>query len=136
MTEDDIKSSIKKEEGLKLKIYYDTKGNPTGGYGHFFSKNSPLSLQVSELLFKEDYDRACSDYIKLKLQLDTVRRSVLIDMLFNMGYTRVLKFEQFLKALRNNDWQKAHDELTDSDYARDLVNRSERNAAKILTGQV
>lgn len=136
MTEDDLKKSIKKEEDCKLKAYKDIFGNWTIGYGHLITEDLTITKQMAEDLFEQDFNQACSDYIKLNLSLDSIRRSAVIDMLFNMGYARVLKFKKFLTALRNKDWEKAAYELRDSKYAKQLPNRSSRNIEKIKTGKL
>jgi lysozyme len=140
MTDAELQKSIKKEEGLRLRSYKDINGNYTIGYGHLITDLNTVPMVISinqaEELFKQDYKQACSDYEKLNLSLDPVRRSAIIDMLFNMGLTRVLKFKNFLAALRINNFQEAEEELKDSKYARTLKKRSNKNSYKIRTGNV
>jgi hypothetical protein len=40
-----------------------------------------------------------------------------------------------LDAIRAADWQRAHDELLDSDYARQTKTRAQTNAKVLLTGE-
>lgn len=136
MAEDDLKKSIQKEEGLRLKAYRDIFGNWTIGYGHLINEDFTITQEMADNLFNQDYAQACSDYIKLNLSLDPVRRSVVIDLLFNLGYSRLLKFQKFIMALRNNDWDKAAYELKTSKYASQLPERANRNINKIKTGKL
>ena len=69
MTNIDLKNMIKKHEGFRPFIYKDTQGFLTGGYGHAFLENSPLSQQVSDMLFEEDFKRmGISKFLKFKKQ--------------------------------------------------------------------
>jgi lysozyme len=62
------------------------------------------------------------------------RRCVLIDMAFNIGGPRLGRFEDMLAAIRTGDWQRAHDELLDSAYAKQVKGRAIKNANVLLTG--
>ena len=124
MIDDRIKNLIKKHEGFRPYVYYCSQGYPTGGYGHAFLDRSPISHAVASLLFEEDFARAASDYDKLSVSLDPVRRAVLYDMLFNLGLSRLRRFKKMLKALRSGDYVKAAAEILDSEYARQVGGRA------------
>lgn len=68
------------------------------------------------------------------LGLDEVRRSVLLDLGYNAGVPRLLEFRQMLQAIDIRNWPRAHDELLDSDAARQLPKRYNRLATLLLTG--
>ena len=135
MIDDRIKSLIKKHEGFRAYVYYCSQGYPTGGYGHAFLDRSPISHAVAHLLFEEDFARAASDYDKLQLSLDPVRRAVLYDMLFNLGLSRLRRFKKMLKALRSGDYEKAAAEILDSEYARQVGGRAKTLDKMMKTGQ-
>lgn len=135
MTNEDIKASIKKEEGLRLDCYDDGFGTLTIGYGHSLARGSKISLKAAETIFEDDFQLACDAYQTLGLDLDDVRRSVVIDMIFNLGLTGIKKFDHFLFAMRYKDWVRAANELMDSQYARQVPNRAKRNRDKILYGE-
>lgn len=67
--------------------------------------------------------------------LNECRRAVLADMAFNIGKSRLQGFHHMLDAVRMNDWQRAHDELLDSQYAMQVKSRADTNAAVLLTGE-
>lgn len=133
--DDEIKSNIKKEEGLRLEVYLDSLGNPTVGYGHLLRVGSTIPEDVADALFEHDFNRATKDYESLQLDLDQVRRSVVIDMLFQMGIGGVYKFKKMLQHLRNKNWIQAAYELMDSEYAKQTPERAKRNRDKILRGK-
>ena len=128
MNDLEIKSMIKSHEGYREKVYIDSVGVPTGGYGHAFLDGSPLPSVVCELLFEQDFNTAVRDYEILAnregLDLNRVRRAILIDMLFNMGLGRVMGFKRMLTALANQAWGLAADEMLDSKWARQVGKRS------------
>lgn len=134
MTDDELKESIKKEEGLKLNVYRDQFGNLTVGYGHLLRVGSVIPIEVAEILFEADYQRACKEYDSLALSLDPVRRGVIIDMIFNIGINGVMKFTQMLNHLRDKNWIRAAYELMDSAYGSQVPNRANRNKKRILKG--
>jgi len=135
MIDDRIKNLIKKHEGFRPYVYYCSQGYPTGGYGHAFLDRSPISHAVASILFEEDFSRTTSDYDKLQLSLDPVRRAVLYDMLFNLGLSRLRRFKKMLKALRSGDYAEAAAEILDSDYARQVGGRAKTLAKMMKTGQ-
>jgi len=132
MTDDELKESIKTEEGLSLEAYKDSRGYLTVGYGHLLAEGSTIPREAAEIIFDADFEQAATDYLKLGLDLDPIRRAALIDMIFNMGLPRVRRFVHFLAYLREKNWIKAAIELMDSDYARQLPERAKRNRKRIL----
>lgn len=68
--------------------------------------------------------------------LDEARQSVLLDLGFNAGLAALLHFPRMLTAISHSDWARAHDELLDSDAARELPERYRPLADILLTGVV
>jgi lysozyme len=134
MTLDEIKNSIKQEEGCRLNAYADTRGNLTIGYGHLIRLNTPIPQEAADAIFEADFERAVEGYNSLDLDLDPVRKSVIIDMIFNMGIYRVKDFRQMIKHLQDKNWIQAAHELMDSEYAKQVPGRARRNRDKILKG--
>ena len=133
--EDAAKTLIQKHEGFRDKLYYCTAGKPTIGWGRNLS-DKPVPKDVLDLLFRHDLDDAIKD---AKLALGEVYfnmlpdnvKVVLIDMVFNMGYTKLLGFRQFLQACRAQNWQIARTELLNSKAAKDLPVRYNELASLI-----
>jgi lysozyme len=55
-------------------------------------------------------------------------------MAFNLR-ERLLGFHDTLAAILNDDWQRAHDEMLDSLWAKQVGERAQRLAKMILTGE-
>lgn len=134
MTEDEIKESIKKEEGIRLNVYRDSLGNLTVGYGHLLRVGSIIPQSVADALFEFDYDRACKDYDTLNLDLDIGRKGVIIDMVFNLGLGGVQRFSKMIGHLKAKNWIQAAYELMESEYAKQVPERAKRNRDRLLRG--
>lgn len=137
------KELIKQHEGLRLKVYQDTKGIPTIGYGHNLRESGKklveITKQQADELFEEDYKTTLvqlsrEPFGSVYNSLNTVRKAVLENMMFNMGPNKLAGFAKMLEALRRNDYVKAHDEMLDSKWVTDVGNRAKVLAKMMLTG--
>ena len=61
--------------------------------------------------------------------LPNIACSVLVDMSFQMGGERLRKFTKMLGAFAEQDWNRAAEELLDSDYAKQTPQRAKTNAS-------
>jgi len=127
---------LKRHEGYSDTVYLDTKGVPTGGYGHAFLAGSPIPREVADILFWHDTKSARDDFEKLHLDhLNPARRDVVIMLLFNLGLTKLRRFTKFLAALREENYPLAADELLDSKWAADVkIHRATELANAMRTG--
>ena len=95
---------IKKNEGFSNKPYRDQLGFFTIGYGHLilFNEKHLLKKKVSksilEKIFINDFKKALSDFnIFLKPTIfNSKYKELLIEMIFQIGITGVLKFKKLL----------------------------------------
>ena len=131
----EIIKMIKQHEGYRPYIYYDSIGYPTGGYGHAFLPHSPLPHDVAVLLFENDFKEAERNYDRLELNLSPIRRAVVVDMLFNLGLTRLIGFRRMLAALKKEDYKKAAYEMLDSKWAKQVKSRAFRLAQMMRRGE-
>lgn len=136
MEDRDIQSMIKRHEGYRQNIYLDTEGVPTGGYGHAFHVGSSLLRSMWDLIFIYDYMQAVNDYDVLDLDLDPVRRAVVIDMLFNLGLPRMLKFKNTLAAMRTGDWESAAKGMENSKWYGQVRQRAVELVRMMRTGEL
>ncbi len=126
---------IKKHEGFREDIYYDTVGVPTGGYGHAFLEGSRLPKNIWKMIFNYDYRNAVNDYNSLELRLDAVRRAVIIDMLFNLGLNKFLTFKKMLDALKEGNYEKAAYEMFNSKWALQVGRRAIELSEMMRSGE-
>ena len=129
-----IKDRFKMFEGYRDHVYLDSEGNPTGGWGHHFYHGSKLPEEIWEKIL--DYDIACAEkeYDKLNLQLDPIRKAIVIDLILHMGIPKLCGFVKMLSALKAGDYKVASRELLESVYAEKYPKRAHINAKILETG--
>ena len=127
---------IKEHEGLRLKMYEDSVGIPTIGYGH--NLNRPISEEAANQILKDDVQTAVLDAASFGWfhDLNDVRKAVIIDMMYNLGLTRFKKFQRMDKAIRDGDYELAAYEMLDSKWARQVGSRAEDLAAIFSRGEI
>ncbi len=133
---DQGKSLTKSYEGFRTRMYLDSKGYLTGGYGSRLYESKEYPKKIWELIYDWDYHVAEQDYEKLELTLDPIRKLVIIDMIFNMGLSGVQGFHNMLFALRFENYKSASLHLLDSKYALDVPVRAIRNSNILETGRM
>lgn len=124
------------EENEELKVYLDSEGIPTIGVGRNLRDNG-ISQIESRFLLKNDIIEEYRDLLDIFSSFDTFTESVKI-VLFSMRHTlgpiRFRGFKKMIAAILAGDWEKAADELLDSDRGRKLVERSKREAEMLREG--
>lgn len=124
----------KPAEAFRAHKYLDPRGFETIGFG--FNVDAGISLfAATALLVAQTQERA--DALKgfwWAQGLDDPRMSVIIEVAFNGGVQGLLHFPKMLAAVGAKNWQVAHDELLDSDAARELPKRYGALAQILLTG--
>lgn len=144
----DARDVIRHHEGERNKPYDDAtgkelkpggmlKGKITIGVGHNLSDRG-ISDAVKEMMFTEDLDEACLELVRVfpwAAALDPVRKTVLVDMSFNLGITRLSAFKNTLAAFARGDWPAAAKGMMASLWARQVGTRAQRLAAMTITGE-
>ena len=131
---------LKYDEGVVYEIYKDHLGYPTFGVGHLVLESDPeygepVGTPVSEErvtdCFRRDSDIAVRECVILYGEPyfedfpDEVQE-ILVNMMFNMGRTRLRKFKKMNAALQAGDWKEAAKEGRDSRWHKQVTNRAER----------
>ena len=135
---DQLKETLKVDEGVVYEIYNDHLGYPTFGIGHLVLEGDPehgaaVGTPVSEdrvdEYFEKDVESVISDCKKLHEGWDGYPQEVkqiVANMMFNMGLTRLSKFSKHNAALQSGDWKTAAVEGRDSRWYNQVTNRAER----------
>ena len=129
----DLMERIKKHEGFVPKIYKDSLGFATIGYGHLvlpeeqWEEGKEYSKEQLEHVFKTDFNNALAHANSLMdgMDLDDKAREVIIEMVFQLGVGGVGKFKKMWEALRNKDYGEASFQMLDSRWAKQTPNRAE-----------
>ena len=123
------------DEGESLVIYYCTASAPTIGIGR--NLESGITKEESNYLFMNDIARVnkeLADTFTWYYMLSPTRRSVMVNMNFNLGLTRFMTFKKMLAALECRDYEEAANQMLDSKWANQVGERSVRLAKKMLEG--
>lgn len=129
---------IKGHEGLRLKPYRCTTGKLTIGYGRNLDDQGITKAEAKYLL-TNDLNRCLVSLEKefvWFLDLDDVRRAVLVDMAFNMGLAGLKKFKMTLTAVEKKDYEKASRQMMMSVWAGQVGGRALRLAHIMRNGEV
>ena len=127
----ELKKRIKKNEGFSLKPYKDQLGYLTIGYGHlilpnetYLLKNKTNKLQLNSI-FDQDFERALGDYKRFIKQKHHNRKDkeLLIEMTYQMGAKRVLKFKKLISNMKKNKRHLVCFEMMDSLWYTQTPNR-------------
>lgn len=136
--------ALKRDEGLRLKVYPDTRGFSTIYYGHNLDAN-PLPAAViaagdeatATTVLLADVARIQFKLFKDLPWIQTkplVIQGVLINMSFNLGVGGIEKFPHMLAAVQAQDWQKAADEMKASAWYTQVGDRAKRLEQQMRTG--
>ena len=142
---------VKEAEGFEPLPYRCTAKKLTQGYGRNLEVH-PLSDQekaelasdgsVSEPIaekwaIKELYE--CEEKLKSNIiyqKQSDVRKAVLLDMCFNLGYSGLMKFKKMWFALGNKDYAEASRQMKDSKYYTDVGTRAKRNVVMMASNTI
>lgn len=137
---DELKRQLTGDEGRIAWAYPDSLGYLTIGIGTLIDKRKNGGLRDVEIDFifnnrlyekREELTRR----VPWTKKLDDTRLGALLNMCFQLGVNGVLGFPRMLYCLDNADWQGAHDNALDSDWARTQTPaRAKRIATQFLTG--
>jgi lysozyme len=124
------------KDGLMLP-YRCSAGALTIGYGHNLDA-SGIKPRFAEYLLDDDIDEVIKALV-IALPwieaLDPVRQAALVNMAFNLGVPRLLKFELMLAALRVKDYELASVQALESTWAEQVKGRALRLADQLLRGE-
>ena len=131
---------LKIDEGVVNEIYLDHLGYPTFGVGHLILESdeehgwevgTPVTEERVRSCFERDLDIAIGECELLYEDgvfgnLPDEVQQILVNMMFNMGRTRLSKFKKMHAAILESDWKEAAKEGRDSRWYRQVTNRAER----------
>ena len=154
---DELVKMIAIHEGIVLNVYQDHLGIDTVGIGRnlqdrgitdgelsFINKTMDEVYEVG-LTEEEAYYLCMNDIaiVEKELlankpvvnQLNAVRQMVLIDMAFNMGVPRLMKFKNMWLAIEKVNYQLANEEMIDSRWAGQVGSRAMKLSLAMKNGE-
>lgn len=142
-----LSAQIKRHEGFESRVYNDSVGIPTIGYGTNLTTSRArenieslglnyeailegrqnLSEEQASKIMYEDMEDSIATSIEIfpnYSEMPNNVRLVLPDMIYNLGETRFRKFKKTIEAIRAGDYETAADEMVDSKWYHQTGNRS------------
>ena len=136
---EEVKERIKKHEGFVNKIYLDSLGKATIGYGHLITPNDNFeegveySKELLDEVFNRDFLIAKRDADELLQDISIVENAhgIIIEMVFQLGKTGVSKFKKMFTALSVEDYNEAANQMLDSQWRKQTPKRCEELAEQM-----
>lgn len=117
------------DEGLRLKPYRCTAGKLTIGYGRNL-EDVGISQRIADEMLEEDVEVARKICVRifgeLFSQWSENRQLGWINLAFNLGQTRLLKFKNTIRAAQIEDWFEVENGLRQSLWFKQVKGRAER----------
>tara|TARA_B100000780_G_C21103897_1_gene445615 strand:- start:1268 stop:1708 length:441 start_codon:yes stop_codon:yes gene_type:complete len=130
-------------EGVETHAYKCTADKITIGVGRNIDPKGGIGLTSREIefLLLNDIERV-EEELSVSLpwtidlvMFDTVRYDAFVDICFNLGMPRLLKFKKALAASEEHNWDEAADEFMNSRWAKQVGKRAVEICAMIRTGK-
>jgi lysozyme len=154
---DELVKMIAIHEGIVLNVYQDHLGIDTVGIGRNLQDRGITDGELSFInktmdevyengLTEEEAYYLCMNDIAIVEkellankpivnQLNDVRQMVLVDMAFNMGVPRLMKFKNMWLAIEKVNYQLANEEMIDSRWAGQVGSRAMKLSLAMKNGE-
>lgn len=135
-----LKEDLKRDEGLRLKAYKCSAGVWTSGYGHTagVKQGDVITKEQASTWLDADMEQAIKDARKVCLCFDDLngpRKTVIANMAFNLGATRLAGFKNTLACVCAGDYSQAALNMLKSKWATQVGQRAQRLAKRMSTGE-
>ena len=136
MTPTDFEQMLIRHEGLKLKPYKCTAGKLTIGVGRNI-EDMGITEDEAIYMLRNDVARFAAELASVKPivnTLDDIRYYVLLNMAFNLGINRLLKFKKMWEAIEDQRYTDAALEMQDSRWCEQVGGRCSELAELMENG--
>jgi GH24 family phage-related lysozyme (muramidase) len=130
---EEVKERIKQHEGFRRTVYSDSLGFATIGYGHLllptdnFVEGVEYSKEELEAVFDNDFQIALTSAEELLEEIEAPEtvKGIICEMCFQLGKPRTMKFKKMWEGIEEADYNKAADEMIDSNWHKQTTARCE-----------
>ena len=134
---DELKEAVKLSEGYRARVYKDTLGIDTIGYG-FAIKDLELDKDICDMILDKKLNKLIKDVDNKFSFMDDIAveaQDVVYEMCYQLGINGFSKFKKTIAYLRDEDYKMVAIEMLDSRWAKQTPNRAKRlsNIIKDLT---
>jgi|TARA_Y100000052_G_C2929963_1_gene73744 lysozyme len=144
-----IADQLKRHEGVRLAVYDDAtgkpihagdtlKGHPTIGVGRLLTDARGLTTAEIEMLLANDIDVVIDELnreVPWWNEMNEARQAVMINLCFNLGWPRLSGFKNMLAACEKGLYEKAADEMQDSNWYDQVGLRGVELVDQMRTGR-
>ena len=135
---DQLRETLKVDEGVKNEIYLDHLGLPTCGIGHLIREDDPEhGLEVGTHIDDERVNELFDQDVQVTLgecrllyndfdDLPEEAQQIIANMMFNMGRPRLSRFHKMKQAVDGRDWIEAGNQMMDSRWYKQVTTRADR----------
>ena len=138
MNVEQLRDTLKVDEGCVNSIYLDHLNLPTLGIGHLITEwdeehGKPVGTPVSEERVNELFDKdiqitidECEQLFGNFQELPEEVQQILANMMFNLGRPRLSKFRKLCKAVAERNWKECAIQMEDSKWHKQVTKRANR----------
>ncbi len=138
MNVEQLRDTLKVDEGCVNSIYLDHLNLPTLGIGHLINEwdeeyGKPVGTPVSEKRVNELFDKdiqitidECEQLFGNFQDLPEEVQQILANMMFNLGRPRLSKFRRLCKAVADRNWKECAIQMEDSKWHKQVTKRADR----------
>ena len=135
---DQLRETLKVDDGVKNEIYLDHLGFPTCGIGHLITEDDPEhGLEVGTHIDDERVNELFDQDVQVTLgecrllyndfdDLPEEAQQIIANMMFNMGRPRLSRFHKMKQAVDGRDWIEAGNQMMDSRWYKQVTTRADR----------
>lgn len=128
---------LKRDEGLRLKSYRDSRGNWTVGFGRNLTGRGISEKEALHLLQNDIV--ACQDELDAHLAwwrlLSAPRQLVMLGLCYNLGIYGLKDFKDALGSMESGDYKNAAKHFMDSRWAKQVGKRARQLSRMIETNE-
>jgi lysozyme len=134
-----LEQRIIEDEGYIPHVYSDSLGYDTIGVGFCVDKAVPgagLRNEEIEFILSNRIQLIKKELLQHSFynDLDSVRQEAIINMAYNLGVPKLLKFKYMIAAIKKQDWKSVYNEALDSRWAAQVKQRAIRIALCLKNG--
>jgi GH24 family phage-related lysozyme (muramidase) len=139
MNIDRLIAQIKEDEGFTPVATWDRE-QFSYGYGcRAPHEGATITEPVASVLLNDEVLSAMKDFMDIypdcQEDINDIRAEALVNMCFNLGKTKMLKFRKMNASIERNDWMGAAHQAVASDWYRQVGNRAKRIVKELATGE-
>ena len=134
-----IVAQLMADEGFSPVAFWD---NDQYSYGFGCKAPGPsavISYKEAVSLLEERAEQSIREYQDIfrdaAVEITEVRAEALVNMLYNLGRTKFMKFRRMLHFLDKGNWMQAAYEAQDSLWFKQTGNRAKRIVRQLATGK-